>query len=82
MPGDPAVAVEERVNPQQAMVRRCRRKDVVGPAQPPVGRREAFHEARQRAGADRDMVADLHVAQASLPRCEPDSLAGVGVGDP
>ena len=48
-PGDAAVAVEERVNPQQAVMRRRRRNDGLGLAELAVDLFEAFQEARQRA---------------------------------
>ncbi len=65
-PRDAAVAVEERVNPQQAVMRGGGGEDCVGLAGMRVDALEAREEARQRAGADRDMLADLDVARAQL----------------
>ena len=48
-PRDAAVAVEERVNPQQAVMRRGGRDDGVGLAELAVDLFEAFQEARHRA---------------------------------
>ena len=56
--------------------------DGVGAAEISVSGGEAVHEARQGAGAYRDMGADLHVARAQCAGRDPESLAGIGVGDP
>ena len=66
-PGDAAVAVKKRVNPQQAMMRGSGRNDGVGLAELAVDLFEAFQEARQRRGADRDVPShrDIVVAQCA-----------------
>src|SRR3546814_20412439 len=39
-------------------------------------------EARQGAGTDRDVPADLHVAAAQFAGDDPDARVRIGVGDP
>jgi len=43
---------------------------------------EPGKEARQRAGTDRDVLADLHVSPAQFARNDAHPLAGVRVVDP
>ena len=72
---DAAVAVKERVNPQQAVMRGGGGKDRVGPAEAAVDLLKSFEKARQRAGADRDVAAHLHVAAAQLAGDHAQALA-------
>ena len=63
-PGDAAVAIEERVNPQQAVMRRGGRYDGVRLAEPAIDLFETVQEARQRGGADGDVPSHRDVAVA------------------
>ena len=80
-PRDAAVAVEERVNPQQAVMRRRRREDRVGPAEAAIDFLEALQEAGQGAGADRRDAADLDIAAAQFARHHRDLLFRLRVFD-
>ena len=61
---DTPVAVEERVNPQQAVMRGGGSQDRVGFAKIAVDSFEPVQETRHRARTHRDVPADLHMSFA------------------
>jgi len=78
---DAAVAVEERVNPEKAVVRGGGGEDGVGPAEIAVDFSETLEESRHCAGTDGEKAADFHVARAQLAGDDCDALFGVRVLD-
>lgn len=72
-----AVSVVKGVNRKQTVVCCCGRCDRVRPACLCVGVFKAPQEARDGAGADRDMAADLYVMLPELPRHDADYLLRV-----
>ena len=81
-PGDAAVAVEERVNPQQAVMRGGGRNDGVRLAELAVDLFEAFQEARQCGGADGDVPSHRDIAVAQCARDDLDLFFCGRVLDP
>ena len=75
-PRNAAVAVQERVNPEKAMVGGGGGQNAVRPAQPGVGRLEALQEAHQRARTDRHVTAHLDIALAERAGDHGGALAG------
>ncbi len=65
-PRDAAVAVEERVNPGEAVMCRRRRKDRLGLAELAVDLFEALQKARHGGRADGDVPADRDIAVAQF----------------
>ena len=61
---DAPIAVEEGVNPQQAVMGGGGGQDRVGFAKIAVDGFEPVQETRHRAGAHRDVPADLHMSFA------------------
>lgn len=82
--GDSAVAVEERVDPEQSTVAGGDGHDLLGLGEPPclVGLTEAGQEPRHGARADGYVVADLDIRGAQLPRLNRLPLAGLRVDGP
>jgi hypothetical protein len=65
-PGDTAVAVGERVNPQKTV--RRRRQNGFGAAEGAIDLFEPGHEARHGAGTYREVLPDFHVVPAEFAR--------------
>src|SRR5271156_2630487 len=81
-PRDAAVAVEKRVNPKQAMMGGGGRKDCVRLAEPRIASLELGQKARNRAGANRNMLPDPNVARAQFARNYAGALMAARVFDP
>jgi hypothetical protein len=60
--GHASVAIQERVNPQQPVVSRCRRKNRFGFSESAVDPLEALQKAHGRARTDGDMLSNLDIA--------------------
>ena len=73
------VAIPERVNPEEAMVRRGGGQDGFRAAQSAVGVSEPVHEARDRARADGQMPPNPNIVLAELTGNDFDFLPGVRV---
>ena len=61
-PRDPAIATQERVNPEQSLMRRRCGKNRIGPSETAIGLFESLQKAWNSAGADGDMAPDPDVA--------------------
>ena len=61
-PGNAAVAVKKWVNPNEALMRCCRREYGFGLAEVTVDFLEALEEARYCERTDRDVIADYDIA--------------------
>src|SRR5882762_9897237 len=80
-PYNAAIAVEKRVNPGEAVMRGRGCENGLGLAEFAVNLFEALQEARQGAGTDGEMVADLNsvIAQRAgdhLPAFDPQQILG------
>ena len=75
------VPVRERVNPEQTVMRRRRRKDRFRAAERAVDLLKPRHEPRHGAGADRKVPSDLHVIAAQLSRHDIHRPPAVRVGN-
>jgi hypothetical protein len=81
-PGHAAVAIEERVNPQQAMVGPRSGNDRLGLADTPVGLLEALQESRDGTGANGDETADLDISFSQFARYNSVTFLGRRIFDP
>ncbi len=80
---DTPVAVEERVDPEEAMMHRSDRLDLPDTRQADaVGFIEPGQESRKGAGWRRPMPTNLDIPLAKAPRNNGKALAGVRVLDP
>jgi len=61
---DAPVSVRKRVYPEQAVMRRRCRNDCLGFAELGIGLFELPQKTGQGAGADRDMLTNLHISPA------------------
>ena len=76
------VAVQERVYPQQPVVRCRRRDDGLCLAEAAIGSFELIQETGQGAGADRDVLPDPHIPGPQSSRDHVHPLTAVGIFDP
>ena len=65
-PRDAPVAIQERVNPEQPVMRRRRREDRIGLAKIAIDALEEFQETGHRTGADGKMPPDLDITAAQF----------------
>src|SRR5208282_2973279 len=79
---DAAIAVKERVNPQQAVMRRRRREDRVRFTDAAIDFLESRKEARHGAGTDGNVPSNAHVAAAQLSGHDAQALMRVGLFPP
>jgi hypothetical protein len=81
-PHDSPITVGERMNPREAMMPCGSRKNRVRLSEVRVGLLEAFHETRNRAGADGYVAADLDVSRTVFAGYDRHLLAGAFDGEP